>query len=122
MAGTFFNIGMFLPDMTDGDFRMSRENPIREGITTLSLFKSCSRLQNLGYMKDFALVKTDAFKKDFIQNYKVTRWKCKINNESRPEVERLNRLLDLDGEIFEIPNPEFEIRLLPEASILFCGT
>lgn len=78
------------------------------------MYKQCGRFEFLSHLKSCALENLDAFQKDFLLPYTVRGYKVKIQCSDKspdPESEEvnINNLLDVDGELLDIVDGEYEV-------------
>nr|XP_034339350.1 ceramide kinase isoform X1 [Crassostrea gigas] len=80
----------------------------------VAMYKQCGRFEFLSHLKSCALENLDAFQKDFLLPYTVRGYKVKIQCSDKspdPESEEvnINNLLDVDGELLDIVDGEYEV-------------
>lgn len=110
LYGDFFN------NATDSkmDFvKLSRESR-KTDVFTLLAFKETGRLEFISSFLLFLSYTRSLFQKDFIAPYTVTGYKVKLlsGDKNLPQdahVARMNNLLDVDGEMIDLVDGEYEV-------------
>uniref|UniRef100_A0A8W8KA63 Uncharacterized protein n=1 Tax=Magallana gigas TaxID=29159 RepID=A0A8W8KA63_MAGGI len=110
LYGDFFN------NATDSkmDFvKLSRESR-KTDVFTLLAFKESGRLEFMSSFLLFLSFTRSLFQKDFIAPYTVTGYRVKIlsGDKNLPQdahVARMNNLLDVDGEMIDLVDGEYEV-------------
>lgn len=97
------------------DFVKMSQNTRKTGFFTLLAFKETGRLEFLSCFMGFLTMTRSLFQKDCIstqtvRGYKVKLPGCDENLDQDPSVVRMNHLLEVDGEMIDIYDGEFEVR------------
>ncbi|XP_061197430.1 ceramide kinase-like isoform X2 [Saccostrea echinata] len=78
------------------------------------LYRECQKLAFLSHFMSCALEKPDAFEKDFLSTHSVHGYKVKVlshdeSPQANSEEAEINKMLDVDGELIEIVDEEYEV-------------
>lgn len=97
------------------DFVKMSQSTRKTGLFTLLAFKESSRLEFLSCFMGFLTMTRSLFQKDCISTHTVRGYKVKLpgcneNLDQDPSIARMNNLLDVDGEMIDIYEGEFEVR------------
>lgn len=97
------------------DFVKMSQSTRKTGLFTLLAFKESGRLEFLSCFMGFLTMTRSLFKKDCISTHTVRGYKVKLpgcneNLDQDPSIARMNNLLDVDGEMIDIYEGEFEVR------------
>lgn len=101
-------------DSTMDYVEMSR-NTRKSGFFTLLAFKESGRLEFLSCFMGFLRMTKSLFQMDLLSTYTVRGYKvkfpcCDENLDQDPSMARMNHLLDVDGEMIDMYDGEFEVR------------
>ncbi|XP_062566791.1 ceramide kinase-like isoform X2 [Saccostrea cucullata] len=80
----------------------------------VALYRECGKLAFLSHFTSCALKKPDAFEKDFLSTHSVRGYKVKVlSHDESPQANsqeaEINKLVDVDGELIEIVDEEYEV-------------
>lgn len=116
--GTYAGVMVFI-----GDYWSEKEKTLHGSCTRLILNKPCGGLQLLAYLFKIMTQNQNALENTHLDHMQVQEVRIRVNNPSEPDSEngKLEKLINLDGEIFPLKQPECHIRFHPKTVQLFAA-